>query len=315
MTAVIASIDIGSHTARLLVARTGDASSFLTPLVRRRAYTRIAGDFVDSGRRKIPESAVKRLLGVLDEFMPLMDSHRVTSVRAVGTGVLREADNSDMVFEAVRRHTGLQIRCISGAEEAALACTGVVGALGLENQPCVVFDLGGGSTEVVVRGYGESSIRSLPLGASVLKAIWLPSDPPGHAELERLESEIGGLLAGSAIHAPETAGELVVAGTGGTVTALAAVTEGLNQEEIVPERINGVIVDLFRVEELLGLWKSQGMKERMKFSGLEAGRAEVIVPGAMVVSGILRYFGAGRLTASMSDLLEGLIIQSGVGNE
>lgn len=306
MTAIIASIDIGSHTARLLVALTGEPSSSLTPLVRKRAYTRLAGEFAGSGRRIIPRSAVERLIEVLNEFLSFSDHLRVTEIRAVATGVLREAENGDQVLGAVRRSTGIDVRCLTGVEEAALTSTGVVHALGLGDVPYLIFDLGGGSTEVVVHRGATGSIASLPLGASVLTRQWLGSDPPAADELIGLESAIDKVLDESGIQAPGP-GSLMV-GTGGTVTALAAALEGAAESGIVPERMNGVVLDLSRIKKLIHCWKTQSVGERMTFSGLDEGRAEVIVAGTMAVCGIMRRFGARRLTVCMSDLLEGLIL-------
>jgi exopolyphosphatase / guanosine-5'-triphosphate,3'-diphosphate pyrophosphatase len=311
MTAVIASIDIGSHTARLLVARTGEQSSSFTPLARKRAYTCLAGDFVRSGRRIIPRPAVERLACVLDEFLSQTRRHCAADVYAAATGVLRDAENRDQVLAELKRMSGIQVRCLSGTEEAILTSTGVIHALGLSDESHVIFDLGGGSTEFVINEGGVRSISSLTLGASVATARWFISDPPSDGELAGLESEIAEVLADSAIHIRGSGEGLAVVGTGGTVTALAAALEGIKEAEVVPGRINGILLDLIRLEELLDLWKTKGLEERMVFSGFDKGRAEVIVGGAMIVRGILRHFGVGRVTACMSDLLEGLIIEAG----
>ncbi len=309
MTGVYASIDIGSHTARLLVARTGESSSVLTPLVRERVYTRLAGYFAGSSRKVIPRNAVERLGDVLDGFLSSLKPHRTKDVFAAATGVMREAENRDRVLAALKRRNGLEVRCLSGEEEAALTSLGVVHALGLDREPRVIFDLGGGSTEVVVQGCRGRMIESLPLGASVLTNRWLFSNPPASAELEGLESEIDRVLSEAAPGLSEPGKEaVVIAGTGGTVTALAAVLEGLTDAQINPERVNGVTVPLEGLEELLERWKTQSVYERMNYSGLDEGRSEVIVAGAMVVRSIMRHFRVDRFTACMSDLLEGMII-------
>ncbi|MFO8091161.1 MAG: hypothetical protein R6U13_15080 [Desulfatiglandaceae bacterium] len=314
MTVLFASIDIGSHTARLLVARSGEPFPSLNPVLRKRAYTRLAGDFIRSGRKVIPDTAVDRIAFVLEDFLALAKIHRVGRIYAAATGVLREAENRDHVLEALNRLTGLEIRCLSGEEEALLSSLGVVHALGLGDPPYVVFDLGGGSTEIVVDSCGNRIVESLPLGASVLTSRFFASDPPAAGEIMELESEIQRVLKRAEIRIPGEKAANVIAGTGGTVTALAAVLDDVGTDGIVPERINGLRVELQQVNELIGSWQKLSIQERMRFSDLDEGRAEVILAGAMVVRAIMHYFGGG-VTACMSDLLEGLIIESGGGYE
>ncbi len=306
--------DIGSHTARLLVARSGEPFPSLNPVLRKRAYTRLAGDFIRSGRKVIPDTAVDRIAFVLEDFLALAKIHRVGRIYAAATGVLREAENRDHVLEALNRLTGLEIRCLSGEEEALLSSLGVVHALGLGDPPYVVFDLGGGSTEIVVESCGNRIVESLPLGASVLTSRFFASDPPAAGEIMELESEIQRVLKRAEIRIPGEKAANVIAGTGGTVTALAAVLDDVGTDGIVPERINGLRVELQQVNELIGSWQKLSIQERMRFSDLDEGRAEVILAGAMVVRAIMHYFGGG-VTACMSDLLEGLIIESGGGYE
>jgi exopolyphosphatase / guanosine-5'-triphosphate,3'-diphosphate pyrophosphatase len=293
------------------VARTGKPFPSLNPVLRKRAYTRLAGDFLRSGRGIIPDPAVDRLAGVIDDFVASAEIHRPVEIYAAATGVLREAKNRDQVLETLRLRSGLEIRSLSGEEEAILSSLGVVYALGLEDRPYVVFDLGGGSTEIVVESSESRMVESLPLGASVLTGRFLVSDPPGELELARLESEIKSVLAGAAIRIPGEKTATVIAGTGGTMTALAAAVEGLDTDEILPERINGVRIRPQRLDQFIESWKNLSLKERMSLSSLDEGRAEVVVAGAMVVRGIMNYFGEGAVTACMSDLLEGLIIESG----
>jgi exopolyphosphatase / guanosine-5'-triphosphate,3'-diphosphate pyrophosphatase len=314
MTAVFSSIDIGSHTARLLVARTGEPFPSLNPVLRKRTYTRLGQDFVRSGRKGIPDSAVGRIRVALDEFLASTRIHRVEQIYAVATGVFREAENRDDVLETLNRLTGLEIRCLSGEEEALLSSLGTVYALGLKDRPYVIFDLGGGSTEIVVEDIGSRTVESLRLGASVLTGRFFTTDPPALTEIVGLESEIERVLAQAAVRIPGGKTPAVIAGTGGTVCALAAVLQGLGPDDIVPGRINGVRIELERLTEIIESCKKQSLQERMRFSGLDEGRAEVILGGAMVVRAVMHYYGTA-VTACMSDLLEGLILTYGGNDE
>jgi exopolyphosphatase/guanosine-5'-triphosphate,3'-diphosphate pyrophosphatase len=310
MTAVFSSIDIGSHTARLLVARSGEPFPSLNPVLRKRAYTRLAGDFIRSERKVLPASAVDRIAAVLEDFLASAGACGAMKIFAAATGVLREAENRGPVLDTLKRRTGLDIRCLGGEEEALLSSLGVVYALGITDRPYVIFDLGGGSTEIVVESSEGRIVRSLPLGASVLTGRFFTSDPPAVEEIMEVESEIESVLGAAASRVPGKKAATVIAGTGGTVTALAAALEGLGTDEIVPERINGVRVGPERLNALIETWKGVTIAERMRVSGLDEGRAEVLLAGAMAARGIMRFYGGG-VTACMSDLLEGLILESG----
>ena len=165
---ILASIDIGSHTARLLVCQKTGSSKDFRPLQRKRVYIRLAEDFSLHGSPTIQPEAVERTLGALEEFATIAEKLRVENIQAVCTGVVREADNRDDLLKQILNRTGIQARIISGDEEARLTAKGVLHALRFQGGPFMIFDLGGGSTEVVYGEQEHQRIQSLALGAMVL---------------------------------------------------------------------------------------------------------------------------------------------------
>lgn len=301
-----ASIDIGTHTARLLVARKPEIGEHPKPLARKRAYIRLGEGFSSPQGKTIQPGAVERTLAVLDDFLQYMSLFNVHDVQAVATGVVRNATNRDTFLDLIRTHTGLQVRPISGEEEAHLTSKAVMAALGTRSGPFLVFDLGGGSTEFFLRREGKHVVRSIPMGSLVLKQAFLKSDPPKDEQIDALSRHIEKMLGD--LRMEVSGGRLWVAGTGGTVTTLAAMLNDIYLEDIAPEMINDRTLTVKQLEGLFGEIRRMPYEERLKRPGLDPDRADVIVAGCLAVIKILYFLDVLQVTVSMSDLLEGILI-------
>ncbi|UCB50334.1 MAG: Ppx/GppA family phosphatase [Deltaproteobacteria bacterium] len=304
----LASMDIGSHTARLLVAQRIGAPKLFEPLFRKRVYIRLAQDFPTDMKGALKPEAIARTLNALEDFASVARRYGVENTRAVCTGVVREASNRDEFLRLIYNRTGMEVEIISGEEEAWLTEKGVLHGLGMENRPSIIFDLGGGSTEFICRERDSRKVKSVPLGAVVLTQKYLTSDPPKKERVEALGKAVDRLLgvAFSEYPCPRNEGPLV--GTGGTVTTLAAMIYAIDAEEIRPERMNGLILETEPLEDLFARLRTMTTRERLKLSGLDPGRADVIPAGCLAVSRILRFFKSPRMVVCLSDLLEGILI-------
>jgi len=305
---ILASIDLGSHTARLLIARWTEETSILKPLLRRRTYVRLARDFEAAEARTIKEPALDRTVRCLKEFRRICESFDLSFMQVVATGVVREALNREDVIRRIRQETDLPVRLLSGEEEAGLTALGISRAMELGDNPFVAFDLGGGSTEFFVAGRQSPRVLSIPLGAAVLTERYLVSDPPLEEEVGRARARVKELLMQCAVgDFPRETFSLV--GTGGTVTTLAAIIYGVGADEIDPERMNGLVLEREPVEALFSRMGRMPLEERLKAPGLDLGRAEVILGGTLAVLEILKYFDAPETMVSLSDLLEGVLYE------
>ncbi len=300
----IASIDLGSHTARLLIARVEDGWETFEPLLRKRSYIYLAKDF-DPVLKQISRKSSARAISVLGEFSRAMKECRVEHVVAVATGVVRQALNRDDFLKAVFAETGLRVSIISGEEEALLTGRGALGALGVNGPPFFVFDLGGGTTEFFCHGDEGREVNSVALGAMILTNAFLAADPPTDGEMRALKDHIDRTLERKC---PFFQANGPVIGTGGTVAALCALQKGFSQNAIVPERINGLVLTLLEIESCLEKLCRLNIGERIEKLGLDFGRARVLVAGAAVVARLLRYLNVSEFRVSMSDLLEGSLI-------
>ena len=302
----LASIDIGSHTARLLIAEKAGHSELFHVLFRNRAYIRLAEDFEEGF---IEQAAMDRALKALEDFLSTARRYNVDTIRAVCTGVVREASNKDRFLAMIREGTGIQVRLLSGEEEARLTGKGVCHGLNMKGRPFVIFDLGGGTTEFLFGQNEKTEVKSIPLGAMVLTQKYLRSDPPEEKGVRDLEKHITGILQDAfSSNSPVMENPLLV-GTGGTVTTLAAMTQGIQADKIGADNIHGLVLEKGEIEGLFRRMSTITLEERLKIPGLDRGRGDIIVAGSMAVIGILRYFQSSRMVVSFSDILEGVLIE------
>jgi exopolyphosphatase/guanosine-5'-triphosphate,3'-diphosphate pyrophosphatase len=230
----------------------------------------------------------------------------VVEIVTVATGVVREAKNQAAFLDAIRDHTGLDVRIITGEEEALLTGLGVCRALRIFDESFVIFDLGGGTTEFLIAKEGGARAFSLPLGGALYTHRFIRSDPPGTEEIENLEKAISAVL--QAFHGIRPMEEHILVGTGGTVATLACLVHGVGVNEISPERMNGLTLAMTDLEGLLAKMKKMARQERIDLLGLDPERADVILAGFLMVAMIMRYFESSELRVSVSDLLEGALI-------
>lgn len=281
----VAAIDIGTNTVLLLVAaRAEDGTS---RAVHEAATITRLGQGVDKTRKLAPD-AVARTIACLEEYARETKRIGVTDVAVVGTSAMRDAEGGEAVKDAVRALFGVEARVIAGEEEADLAFRGALSGLpGYgDHDPVAIFDIGGGSTEVVLdqRVRAEGFVpyaRSFDMGSVRLTERVQPADPPSPDDLERLREG-----------ARDAFGELPKLGTShppigiaGTVTTIAAVHFGLAVYD--GARVHGQILARGDVESILARLAGLPLAERVKVPGLEPKRADVILAGASVVLGVL----------------------------
>jgi exopolyphosphatase / guanosine-5'-triphosphate,3'-diphosphate pyrophosphatase len=294
-----AAIDIGTNTVLLLVVERRDGE--LSPLVEHAHVTRL-GQGVDRSRRLAPE-AVERTLAVLGDHARELASLGVTALDVVGTSALRDAEGAADFVERARALLGVAPRVIGGDEEARLSFGGALSGLPL-TPPCTVFDVGGGSTELIVGDGGAApSGTSVDVGSVRLTERWLAHDPPTDEELNHAREDAHRLLTAAAL--PARRGPLV--GVAGTVTTLAALHAGLDPYD--PARVHGSELALDDVRAWIERLARETTARRSGRPGLDPKRADVIVAGAIVVEAVLETLGADRLVVSDRGVRWGLVRQ------
>jgi exopolyphosphatase/guanosine-5'-triphosphate,3'-diphosphate pyrophosphatase len=300
----VAAVDIGTNSTRLLVADVeGEgADAVLQPVERQMRITRL-GAGVDADRRLRPD-AIERTVAVLREYGETIARSGATRVRAAATSASRDARNRDEFFEpATEALHGVRPELLSGEEEAALSFLGATSGLH-EPTPYLIVDVGGGSTEFVVGTDKPEGLISIDIGCVRLTEQFLQSDPPEPEELSNAVSAVRDHLADVGREVPGVAGAATLVGLAGTVTTLAAIELGLTTYD--PKAVHHFRLGRQAAEDVFRTLATEPIAQRRHNPGLDPGRVDVIVGGAVIVVSIMRHFGFPEMLVSETDILDGL---------
>jgi exopolyphosphatase/guanosine-5'-triphosphate,3'-diphosphate pyrophosphatase len=300
----VAAVDIGTNSTRLLVADVdgAGADSRVTQIQREMRITRL-GAGVDADRT-LRADAIERTVSVLREYGEIIERLGATRVRATATSAARDARNRDEFFDpATEALRGVRPELLSGEEEAALSFLGATAGLH-EPTPYLVVDVGGGSTEFVVGSEKPEGLISIDIGCVRLTEQYLHSDPPEPEELSNAVSAVRDHLADVAREVPGVTSAATLVGLAGTVTTLAAVELGLSTYD--PEAVHHFRLTREAAEDVFRTLATEPIAKRRHNPGLDPGRVDVIVGGAIIVVSILRHFGFPDMLVSETDILDGL---------
>lgn len=308
-----ASIDIGSHTVRLLIANC--SAQRIRPLHVERSITRLAHGF--QGQQDLDPERMRHSIEVLTKYVSLLQRYQVAAVTCGATGVVRRAANGADFLQAIEQSTGLHPVILTEETEAVLSAKGILSGLKAPQGLILTFDLGGGSTEFLLLDPAQPRplwSTSVFIGAATLTAQHLTADPPPPSAMLAATASVNAALRSTwleldALLAAEKASTALsrVVATAGTATTLAAMY--LQLAHYQPQRINGLVLSTEWVAELVERLARLPLAARRKLPGLEQGREDIILGGALIVHEILRNLQQPRFTITDAGLLEGLLLQ------
>jgi len=315
MNHIHASIDIGSNTFRLLIARHAKDSMASQPwetVDYAHRITRLGQGLHESGR--LSEAGMERAVDALKEFKRLLDHHQIKPqyVHAVATAAVREAENGFEFKNLVQQETGIHISIIDGEEEASRSLLGAVSVLHHETRSdMLLFDIGGGSTEFIrAHNHSLTDAISCKLGVVRLVEAHLQSDPPSAEDYQAMkQTALSHLDRVEAFWCKTTSTPPKhLVGTAGTVTTLAAV-----QMELVPydsEKVNNYKIDNTAFYQLRDRLLAMNHKQRESIPAIEPGRADLIIAGLAIIEAIMEKWDYGSFITVDAGLLEGNWINS-----
>ncbi len=306
----MAIIDLGTNTCRLFLADVDEAA--VTQADRRTTVVRL-GQGVDVSRRLRPE-AVGRTRDCLEEYTALVRAYAPGRQLLIATSVLRDAADGAAFLRSVTRDFGLPCRVLTGAQEAALAFRGgTAGLAGSAAGPLVLVDIGGGSTEFAIGepGRAPDHVYSLDVGAVRLTERFLFHDPPTVAELEQLAAFVAATI-GEGVPADVRRQVCGAVGVAGTFTTLVA--HKLALADYRPELVQGHVLSLADIDAGIALFAKLTSAERGARPGIQPGREDVIVAGAVIAREACRAFDLAGVMCSEADLLEGAALALAKGS-
>lgn len=296
-----ASIDIGTNTVLLLIGEIHNGK--IVTLHEEQRIIRL-GKNVDAHRRIGPEGFDK-CAAVLAEYKAIAESMGVRRIFACGTSALRDAGNREEFLTAMKQRTEVDIKVISGEQEALFTFRG--GGLVAPDfkGPILLIDIGGGSTEFILGNHREirQSI-SLDIGAVRLTERFCKHDPVKQEEEAALRDVVKKLFT-EQLSRFQANSEAKFIGVAGTVTTLAAMMQGLERYD--PVRINGYIITLKSLTAMNRKLSELTHDERKQLKGLEPERAEVILAGAWILEESMKFFGLHSLIVSNYGLRYGIL--------
>ena len=298
----LATIDIGTNTALLLVARTSATGAL--ELVEERAEITRLGRGIGAGG-ELGAEGIARTLAALREFVDIARRHRA-KIAAIGTEALRRAPNRAAFLDPAAEILGAPIEVIDGAREAALTFQAVAEAFPAALPGALtVVDIGGGSTEIVIAAGGEVTFNvSLPLGSVRLTERFIRHDPPRLDEIAAITADVDSGLASIPFPRSLTS-PVTLVGVAGTVTSLAAMAEALVSYD--PARVHGYRLSQEALSEQIARLRVGTQAARERIVGLDPKRADVILAGALILQRIAAAAGVDEIQVSDRGIRWGLM--------
>lgn len=297
----IAAIDLGSNSIHMIVVQVHADLSFEV-IDREKEMVRLGAGGLGGGR--LTEQAVAGALDALSRYRRLADSHGVDEILAAATSATREAENGGDFLQRVEHELGIRVHVISGTEEARLIHLAAGYATDVGRRRAVVIDIGGGSVEITLGTAARPALaRSFKTGVIRLAERFVTSDPIAERDVRRLERHVLRQV-GPYLDEIAARGFDRVIGTSGTILSLGALAAG----DEAPRELRNVRVTAKSLRKVRERLMRTDLQRRLKLPGLDPKRADIAVPGSILLDTLLRRLGAREITLCDFALREGLVL-------
>ncbi|MEO0412962.1 MAG: Ppx/GppA phosphatase family protein [Pseudomonadota bacterium] len=309
-TPLYSALDLGTNNCRLLIAKPdGDSFRVIDAFSR---VVRLGEGVVETGR--MSDDAIDRTIEALKVCANKIERRRVSLSRHVATQACRISQNCNDFVERVFDETGLALDIISPAEEARLAVLGCQTLLRRRVADAIVFDIGGGSTEVIhvrQRGEGDVSIGawvSLPYGVVNLSEEY-GTGALGCSIYDQMVGKVKAALTAFRARCPEDLGQdqehFQLLGTSGTVTTLASVQLGLERYD--RNVVDGSWLDCGQTQRISRQLAELSIEERASWPCIGEERADLVVAGCAILDAILAHWPVDQLRVADRGIREGIL--------
>lgn len=300
----IAALDVGTNSVHMIVVQVRPDHSFEI-VDREKEMVRLGAGGL--GGRALTEPTMRSALQALAKFKRLAESHEVDEIVAAATSAVREAGNGREFLAAVRQRTGIEVRVISGTEEARLIHRAAVYGVDVSDGAALVIDVGGGSVELTLgRGSQVRVAHSLKLGVIRLTERFVRSDPITRADERRMAGYMTEVLT-PVTEKIRARGFARVVGTSGTILSLGALAVGAGRA-VGSDALRNRRVSLKQLRRVRKELTAADLAGRLGMPGLDPRRADLAVAGSILICTMLRLLGARELTLCDLALREGLAL-------
>lgn len=293
----IAIIDVGSNSARLVVSHIYKNGAY-NMVYNQKEALRLSQKVND--QNMLTEEAFTSTVDTMRSFAHMCKVYQADKTIAVATAAIRNASNGAELVAKVAEQTGIQLHIISGSTEAYISYLGVINTLDLKNG--IIFDLGGGSTELILfknRKILESV--SLPLGAVNTTAMFnLRNEMPAN-----VYNDLNAFIMSRLNQYPWLKqNNLPLIGVGGTARTIAKIIQ--RGKKYPATKIHNYAYPMQTFRSFFNKLRLTNLEQRKKISGLSSERSDIILAGSSIISCLLEATGAKKLITSGCGLREGL---------
>ena len=304
-----AAIDLGTNNCRLLIAKPSADGFVVIDAFSR--IVRLGEGLAATGA--LSDAAIARAISALSVCADKLRKRKVTLARSVATEACRRASNGAEFIARVKQETGIALDIISAQEEARLAVLGCHALLEPGDGPALIFDIGGGSTELVLVDSSGSAPRIIDWLSAPWGVVSLTESEPlseGNADQRsaayaRMRARVTEAFAPFADRLPDGGGQKRLLGTSGTVTTLASVHLDLPKYD--RQLIDGLIVPTDSMRSISQRLSSMSLEERRALPSIGAERADLVVAGCAILEGIIDIWPAARLGIADRGIREGIL--------
>ncbi len=303
----LASIDIGTNSTHLLIAEINtDLKSFSIEFTEK-STTRL-GERDEDGN--LQEDAIQRVLETLKRFKEYCTSFGVVKIMAAATSAVRESPNGEDLIIRVRNEIGFDIELISGAEEARLIYLGVLSGMSLGSGSHVILDIGGGSTEIILANGGDTrALTSARVGAVRLKNDFFEIEELSNSRIQFLKTFIKGSLEPSVAKIQKRLAKnesISLIATSGTAISLGnLIASELGESK---QKMHGYKYSKVDLRKILEKLIQMSPLERREIPSISERRAEIIIPGGLILDTCMHMLNVDELTISSRALREGIVV-------
>lgn len=304
----LAALDLGTNNCRLLIARPEGDNFVIVDAFSR--IVRLGEGLASSGR--LSDAAIERTVSALSVCADKLRRRRVVLARSVATEACRRAENGAEFVDRVHRETGIMLDIISAQEEARLAVLGCQTLLEPGEGPALIFDIGGGSTELALLDGSQPGAAIVDWESAPWGVVSLTEAASGHedsaagraAAYAQMRETMRRAFAPFAERLPAQ-GPVRLLGTSGTVTTLATVFLGLPRYD--RQAVDGLIVPAEEMRAIAARLSGMSIAERRGLPCIGEERADLVVAGCAILESILDIWPAARLGVADRGIREGIL--------
>jgi len=308
-----AALDLGTNNCRMLIARRTQQGFYVVDSFSR--ITRLGEDITQNGY--LSEVAMDRTIKALQVCSKKMENRNVTFIRSVATEACRRADNGLDFLLRVEKETGLKLEAITPEEEAGLALTGCASLLNLEKPRGLVFDIGGGSTEIMWIEFDRlgdpivADVISLPIGVVTISESYAIDNEIDEQAYQSIIDHVSQALEAfnlrNNISKDVKDGRVQMLGTSGTVTTLGAVH--LKLPRYMRSKVDGMKLSFERIDAISRKLTAMDCTQRSAHPCIGENRSDLVVAGCAILDALCQLWPVGELTIADRGIREGILLK------